>query len=217
MCFSATASFIVGGGLIATGIATLKHATSRAELPFAAIPLLFGVQQVIEGTLWLSLQYDAAQLKMVSTYMYSSFSHVLWPVYVPVAVAVMERNVWRRKALWIFSIVGVVAGGHLLVLIATQSLTVAAGEHIIYVTARHYEWPMMLIYITATCLAPLFSSYALVRVFGGCALLLFGISYWFYTVAFFSVWCFFAAILSAIIYLFFRSKGRQGLIPASEK
>ena len=208
MCFSATASLIVGGGLTVTGVLTLRLAEKRSELPFAAIPLLFGIQQITEGIIWLSLQHDAAQLKMVATYLYSVFSHVLWPVYVPLAVALMEPNAWRRKALWIFSIIGVVAAFHLLVLIATQSLTVVAGEHIIYVSARHYEWPMMQIYVTATCLAPLFSSYPLVRAFGAAALLLFFVSYLFYTAAFFSVWCFFAAILSAIIYLFFRSTPR---------
>jgi len=189
-------------------VLTLRLAGNRSELLFAAIPLLFGIQQIIEGVIWLSLQHDAAQLKMVATYLYSVFSHVLWPVYVPLAVALMEPNAWRRKALWIFSIIGVVAAFHLLVLIATQSLTVVAGEHIIYVSARHYEWPMMQIYVTATCLAPLFSSYPLVRAFGAAALLLFFVSYLFYTAAFFSVWCFFAAILSAIIYLFFRSTPR---------
>jgi len=208
MCFSATASLIVGGGLVVTGVLTLRLAEKRSELPFAAIPLLFGIQQITEGIIWLSLQYDAAQLKMVATYLYSVFSHVLWPVYVPVAVALMEPNAWRRKALWIFSIIGVAAAFHLLVLIATQSLTVVAGEHIIYVSARHYEWPMMHIYITATCLAPLFSSYPLVRAFGAAALLLFFVSYVFYTAAAFSVWCFFAAILSVIIYIFFKTKPR---------
>jgi len=216
MCFSATASFIVGGGLAVTGVLTLRLAGNRSELLFAAIPLLFGIQQIIEGMIWLSLQYDAAQLKMVATYLYSVFSHVLWPVYVPLAVALMEHNAWRRKALWIFSIIGVVAAFHLLVLIATQSLSVVAGEHIIYVMAHHYEWPMMQIYVTATCLAPLFSSYYLVRIFGIAALILFFIAYWFYTAAFFSVWCFFAAILSIIIYLFFRSDRRHQPMPASQ-
>jgi hypothetical protein len=206
MCFSSTASFVVGTGLIVTGVLTLRLADRRVFIPFALIPLLFGIQQIIEGVIWLSLQYDAAQLKMVSTYMYSVFSHVLWPVYVPVAVALMEPHPWRRKALWIFSIIGVVGGVHLLVLIATQSLTVVAGENIIYVSAHHYEWPMMLIYVTATCLAPLFSSFPLVRIFGLTALILFFVSYWFYNEAFFSVWCFCAAILSGIIYLFFRGK-----------
>jgi len=209
MCFSATASFIVGGSLAGLGVLTLRRARLRSELPFAAIPLLFGVQQLIEGAIWLSLQYDAAAVRTVTTYMFSIFSHVLWPVYVPLAVTLMEHHAWRRKALWTFTLIGLVAGIHLMVLIATQSLTVVAGEHIIYVSAAHYEWPMMQIYVTATCLAPLFSSYRLVRLFGAAALVLFFIAYGFYTAAFFSVWCFFAAILSAIIYIFFRGAHRE--------
>lgn len=37
MCFSATASFIVGGSLLAVGVVTLKMAEERRELAFAAI------------------------------------------------------------------------------------------------------------------------------------------------------------------------------------
>lgn len=211
MCFSATASLIVGSGLAGLGALTLRKVKRRSELAFAAIPLLFGVQQLIEGAIWLSLQYDWASIRSVATYAFSIFSHVLWPVYVPLAVTLMEHHAWRRKALWIFSLVGAVAGTHLMILIATQSLSVVAGEHIIYVSAGHYTWPMMQLYVTATCLAPLFSSYRPVRLFGAVALVLFLISLWFYTAAFFSVWCFFAAILSSIIYVFFRSGPKAAL------
>ncbi|GAV20644.1 hypothetical protein MMIC_P1616 [Mariprofundus micogutta] len=51
MCFSATASFIAGGALTAIGVKTVKLAANRAELPFVSIPLLFGIQQIIEGVL----------------------------------------------------------------------------------------------------------------------------------------------------------------------
>ena len=43
-----------------------------------------------------------------------------------------------------------------------------------------------------------------IALFGVLALLLFMVAYWFCTVAFFSVWCFFAAILSVVIYLNFK-------------
>ncbi len=45
MCFSASASFIAGTSLCAIGVATVKRAEARSELPFAMIPLLFGIQQ----------------------------------------------------------------------------------------------------------------------------------------------------------------------------
>jgi hypothetical protein len=206
MCFSASASFIVGGSLTVLGAVTMKRAKSRAELPFAAIPLLFGIQQIIEGVLWLSFYYDAAQLETVTTYIFTIFSHVLWPIYMPFAFGSMEQEPWRRKAIWGFRFIGVVVGIYLLVLIVTLPLTAVADEHIIYVSPHFYQLPMMILYIAATCLASFFSSYALIRLFGLMTLFLFLVAFWFYTEAFFSVWCFFAAILSAIIYLFFRDK-----------
>ena len=38
------------------------------------------------------------------------------------------------------------------------------------------------------------------KVFGALALLSFGVAYYFYTTWFISVWCFFAAVLSVVIY-----------------
>ena len=54
MCFSATASFISGTALCVIGVATLKQTKAPAEIPFALIPLLFGIQQLTEGVIWLS-------------------------------------------------------------------------------------------------------------------------------------------------------------------
>jgi len=213
MCFSATASFIVGGSLTALGAVIVKRAMCRNELPFAVMPLLFGIQQIIEGVLWLSFHYDAAQLRMVMTYMFTMFSHVLWPVYVPFAVGLMEPEPWRRKTMWWFRCIGIAVGIQLLVLITTQPLVAEVNTHIIYISPHFYEWPMMMLYIAATCLVSLFSSFKLIRLFGGLALLLFLVAYWFYTEAFFSVWCFFAAILSPIIYLHINRAGKRGVDP----
>ena len=211
MCFSATASFIVGGSLIAAGAVTMRRAGERRELAFAAVPLLFGIQQIVEGMLWLSFQYDAAELQTVMTYLFTMFSHVLWPIYIPFAVGVLEPQPGRRKIMWGFRLIGIAVSIHLLILITTQSLVAVTDHHIIYVLPRLYEWPMMLLYIVATCLVSIFSSHGLIRLFGTLALLLFIIAYLFYTAAFFSVWCFFAAILSLMIYLFFRGR-RQGAV-----
>ncbi len=42
------------------------------------------------------------------------------------------------------------------------------------------------------------------------AMIFFFVSFWFYTKAFFSVWCFFAAIISVMIYLHFRRTNSRG-------
>ncbi len=66
----------------------------------------------------------------------------------------------------------------------------------------------MMLYLAATCIVSFFSSHKMIVIFGILSLILFMVAYWFYTVAFFSVWCFFAAILSAIIYLHFSFEKR---------
>jgi len=71
MCFSATASFVAGTSLSAIGVATIRKAERRSELPFAMIPLLFGIQQLVEGIIWLTFRYDAPVLKQTMTYVYS--------------------------------------------------------------------------------------------------------------------------------------------------
>ena len=158
MCFSATASFIAGGALTVIGVVTVKLAANRKELPFAVIPLLFGIQQIIEGGLWLSFNYDITQLKVVTTYMFTLFSHVLWPIYMPFAVRSMEQKPWRKKIMLGFQLIGLGVGIYLFMLIATLPLTAVAGEHIIYVSPHFYEWAVMAFYIASTCLVSFFSS-----------------------------------------------------------
>ena len=99
MCFSATASFAAGAALLGVGAVTVSRVRRPAELPFAMIPGLFGVQQLVEGALWLTFADTAPHANSVLTHAYSFFSHVLWPIYVPIAVLLLEPEAWRRKLL----------------------------------------------------------------------------------------------------------------------
>ena len=110
MCFSATASFIAGVSLLVLGVATVKKAKRKAEIPFAMIPLLFGVQQIIEGMLWLSFRFDAPLLNVIMTYVFTLFSHVLWPIFVPFSIGLMETVAWRKKVISAFQITGIAVG-----------------------------------------------------------------------------------------------------------
>lgn len=208
MCFSATASFIAGVSLSALGVATLKKAERKAEIPFAMIPLLFGIQQIIEGMLWLSFRFDTPLLNAAMTYVYTLFSHVLWPIFVPFSIGLVEKIAWRKKAILAFRFIGIAVGLYLLYMIITFPVRSEVDEHIVYVSPHFYQVPVMVLYLAATCAGAFFSSHKIINIFGVLALLLFVVAYWFHAVAFFSIWCFFAAILSAVIYLHFRL-GRQ--------
>ena len=213
MCFSATASFSAGVVLLGVGTLTLRSALAahqRRCLLFAAIPLLFALQQLIEGVIWLTFRHEAALLNSVMTHLYSFFSHVLWPVYVPVAVLLMEPEEWRRRALIAFVAAGVAVGAYLLyVLVAFPIASRPTGQHIEYVSPHFFAAFTMMLYLVSTALSPLLSMHRMVQVFGALALLSFVSAYAFYATWFISVWCFFAALLSGVVYLHFGVRERE--------
>ena len=204
MCFSATASFSAGAVLLGLGALTLKSASRPRELPFAAIPLLFAIQQLSEGVIWLTFQHEAPMLNAVMTHVYSFFSHVLWPVYVPMAVLLIEPKGWRRQALRALVVVGIAVGGYLLyVLLVYPVVSRPSSQHIEYISPHFYAGVVMTLYLLSTAISPMLSSHRMVKVFGYLALLSFASVYYFYATWFISVWCFFAAMLGAVIYLHF--------------
>ncbi len=208
MCFSATASFIAGGALGATGVLTLKKAATKRELLFASIPLLFGIQQTIEGVVWLS--FGTPLFNTVATYAYSMFSHVLWPILVPLSVLLLETNPMRKRVLRLFSFIGLGVGLYLLYFLITEPITARIVQNsIAYKSPHFYLYPMLALYLLSTCASCFFSSHRIVRLFGAVALISAAIAAWFFTETFLSVWCFFAAILSVLVYWHFRRARRS--------
>ena len=204
MCFSATASFSAGAVLLGLGTLTLKSANRPRELLFAAIPLLFAIQQLSEGVIWLTFSNEAPRLNAVMTYVYSFFSHVLWPAYVPVAVFLIEPPGRRRRALFAFVAAGVTVGAYLLYILAAYPITSRpTGQHIEYVSPHFFKAAVMTLYLLSTTVSPILSSHRMVKAFGVLALLSFGAVYYFYATWFISVWCFFAALLSMVVYFHF--------------
>lgn len=210
MCFSATASFVAGTALSVLGVATLRATRRTVEIPFASIPLLFGLQKIVEGMLWLSFSFDAPNLNVAMTYLFSMFSHVLWPIFVPFAIGLLETVAWRRRVIWGFQAVGLLVGLYLVYLLVDFPVTSVVEANIVYVSPHFYKLPVMLLYVAATCVSGFVSSDTTIRLFGTLALALFLVAYGFFTLALFSVWCFFAAVLSSIIYWHFRF-GRAAL------
>ncbi len=210
MCFSASASFIAGASLLAVGAVTVSKVAQKTELPFAMIPVLFGLQQIVEGVIWLGLRFDTPLLNAFMTQVYSLFSHVLWPIYVPLAVLLLEPVRWRRRTLSAFLWVGAAVGLYLLyTLVRFPVRAEAVGGHILYVSPHFYALVVMGAYLAATCISAFFSSHKAVVAFGVVALLSFIAAYGFYALWFISVWCFFAAIQSGLVYRYFRRAGRS--------
>lgn len=208
MCYSATASFAAGGSLVVVGALTLSKAKGKAELPLASTPLLLGVQQILEGAVWSS--FDSPSLNRAATHAFLSFALVLWPVFVPLAVALIERNPLRRQALGGFVLMGVAVGAYLLFYLARGPVASRIENHSIAYDVPYPNPSLVLaFYLVATCVSCLFSSYRMVNVLGGALLFSAFIANWVLGYAFISVWCFFAALLSGIVLLHVVYEGRR--------
>lgn len=204
MCFSATASFTAGVLLVAIGTATVRKAGSGREAIYAAIPLLFGMQQLTEGVVWSTFDAGPVWLNVATTQLYSFFSHVLWPVYVPVAAWLLEPQESRRKVIAAIFAVGLGVGIFLLYSMVTAPIVARPiGRHIEYDSPHFYIAASVTAYLVATTASMLVSSRAWVKAFGALALISAVLSYYFYARWFISVWCFFAALLSVVVALHF--------------
>ncbi len=205
MCFSATASFIAGSALSAAGIVTLRMTERRAEIPFAMIPLLFGIQQLIEGMVWLSLRNGSPWPNTTLTFVFTLFSHVLWPIFVPFAVARLETVPWRKKALATCQVAGLAVGLYFLYFILRFPVTSRIlGNHIVYDSPHFYvEWATLL-YLVGAAGGGLLSSSKIIRAFGALLLVTYVAAYAIHAATLVSMWCFFAAIMSSVVYLYFR-------------
>jgi hypothetical protein len=206
VCFSASANFIGGGVLGAIGVATITEVKHRRELLFAAMPCLFAVHQITEGFVWLSLDdklppaiaHDAGAAFVL-------YAMGLLPFLLPLSVLLIEPTRSRRKRMLAFSILGGVLAVYLLWGLIAYPLQVYASRHgIVYLNQMTNTTMVAILYVTATCGALFFSGFSeLVLLawlnFVGLIVVMIVRRY-----EFTSIWCAYAAVVSAIIYFFFR-------------
>src|SRR5690349_25018906 len=108
MCFSASASFGAGIILGVIGVVTLKKAKNFPQRLLAAIPLIFSIQQFSEGVLWLALMNSHyAGWQQSATYIFLVFAYMVWPVWIPLTIMLLEKNKKRRKLLQVLFITGI--------------------------------------------------------------------------------------------------------------
>jgi len=213
MCFSAEASFAGGVIISAIGVATIKKVHNPTQLIFASIPLFFGLQQFAEGLVWLTLpnpQYIGIQ--KIATYIFLIMADFLWPMMIPLAVLFMEENKQRKKVLWVLFIAGLsLSFYYAFCLFSFNIYPQIEGYHILYKT----DFPKSLsmyafsIYLIVT-ITPLFvSSIKKTHLLGVLMFLSCLVTAIFFRQYLTSVWCFFAALISGVIYWILRDSKRE--------
>lgn len=220
MCFSATASFTAGAVLTVIGIASLKKTHHKSQYLFASIPLIFGMQQLAEGVLWVTLPNpDLLQTQKIATVVYIFFAQIVWPIWVPIAILKLEKSETRKTIQRIFIRAGLIVGTYLAYcLISFHVEAEIIGKHIFY--NQHYPLSskpfIVVLYALATIAPSLFSHVKRMWMLGATILASYIITVIFYEHYVLSVWCFFSSIISLSIYLIMvkiakTEKQKQGL------
>lgn len=206
MCFGPVASFTASTFLSGIGIAVSKQVRARKEWLFAAFPFLFAVQQFIEGVIWLLLRGSGSEsLILILSRVYLVFAYNLWPVLCPISVYVIEPDAKRKTFFAGLTAVGVLTSAYLFYCTAVNPLeTIALGCSIRYDTFIPKAFWFLTLYGAATILPFFVSTRRSVLMFGLPNLVLCVISFFIYNKTFISVWCFFAALISANLLLFLR-------------
>ena len=215
MCFSATASFVTAGVAGASGLAALARAHEPREWPLAAMPILFALQQTVEGFLWLSLPSAAdGAIATNLTFAFQFFALVFWPVFAPAAAWLIEPHERRRRLMFVCIVVGAGVGAYLFWSILNRPHELIVDGHIVYATANAHSKATATAYLAATGLPLLLSSRRWVFALGVIVTIGSAVAFAFYWQAFVSVWCFFAAAASVVILFHFERAHRARMKPA---
>ena len=205
MCFSSQASFVAGVTLIMISLASVHRVYKVRKmqlLPLALTPLLFGIQQLLEGALWLGLLASPRNetLYAIGLHGFVWFSMFWWPTWLPFALAWAETNLLFKRVMYALSFAGAVLGAYL---VWPPYAAEIVHNHIAY-TAGHTSLMLFALYLV-TGIVPFFiSSLPLmwfVGILGYVSLLVTLLAYFIWTT---SIWCFFVAIISSGMYMFIR-------------
>jgi hypothetical protein len=206
MCFSAQASFGAAGVLAIIGLLSLRKVRKAKIYPFALIPFFFAIQQAFEGIVWITFDQPInAYVHKFSMYAFLFFAFFFWPVWIPFAFSMIEPKKTRRNILYGLIGIGFTASSGLIWAViqsgVSAQITCNHIKYIVDVPGALAPWGAW-IYCLATILPFFISSKKSAWAFGIALCASVAVSLYFFTAFFTSVWCFFAAALSAAIYMY---------------
>jgi hypothetical protein len=207
VCFSPQGDLAAGVVVTAVGLGAVAHLRGRAAyIPVAALPVFLGLHQIDESLVWFGLQgHVSASVGRTAMWIYLAFALVVLPIYAPLAVALIEPRAKRKRAMFGCVLLGAAVSVFLAETMIENGATAQIGSyHIAYSIELRNAIPIVGAYIVATCLPFLLSSYRHIVVFGVCNVVAVAVLARLCADGFTSLWCAYAAVLSAVIVLHLR-------------
>lgn len=218
MCLSAPVSFTASGFLVLGGAFACWKAwnINKRYLPVALMPVFAGVQQFLEGHVWVGMNTGDPFMVLWGALGFIFFTWFMWPIWIPFSVYLLEPPDSPRKFLFlIFTLIGVVFGlalyvPHLLnpdwinVTINQDSLAYEGTMLLDYMMPRELTY---LIYMFLITVPPLMSRYLHVKYFGLTIIAVVTVDILLLRYAYISFFCLLAGLGTLhLIYIIMRNK-----------
>lgn len=212
MCFSATASFTASALLSTGGLVAISHTKNIRALPLASIPLIFGIQQSLEGLVWIS--HPTSLTYYLGMYGFLFCAYALWPILVPWGTVLYEGKTRDNPPLLAIAAIGTVVGGYFFSELLRGNIHASIVQHSICYSFKPELWfGMGLSYIFVVVFAGLFARNYFMKVFGVGLAATFIFSRYVTELTYVSIWCFFGALLSGVILWHFLYNARKNTTP----
>lgn len=184
----------------------MPHVTRPAQLPLAALPLLFAAHQLNEAFVWWGLDGTlSVGVANAAAWLYL-FVAFAFPVVVPIAAARVEPEHARRTVMWGLAALGAVVSVILVGALVRGGATVRLERfHIAYSVDIRYGIQLAVLYVLATCGAFLASSDRRIALVGAFNLAAVVVLAWLLMSGTISLWCAWAAVASGLIAGYLRS------------
>lgn len=206
MCFSPEVDLAAGVAIAAIGVDALRHTERKAEWPLAALPVIFGVHQIVEAFVWWGLDGRVdADVGRWSSWFYLAVAFGLLPWFVPWAVRRLEPVTVRRQLTAVLAGIGGAVSLYLMAAVVRGPIVVTdGGYYLSYSVGLTYGMIAAAIYVTTTCGGLLLSSDRHVVEYGAINLLAVIVLSVILFAGTISLWCVWAAVTSGAIALHMR-------------
>ncbi|MDN5894711.1 MAG: hypothetical protein L0H93_11870 [Nocardioides sp.] len=205
MCFSPEMDATAGVVVTLIGVDTLRRVKTRNQIALAALPVLFGVHQLVETFVWLQLQgHVAPGIGDIAAWIYLLIAMVAVPVAVPYAFLRLGSGRWPRLDLAFVLAGAVAAAAHAYALLAEPHRRMIEGHQISYLVHLPMDSFTLPLYVIAVCgpglaaRSRILQAFAVANLVGVVTLVALNQN------GVISLWCVWAALTSVLINLYIR-------------
>ena len=217
--YFAILNFTLSGAIGFIGILTLRQSSTSNEVLFAALPLLFALHQFTEGFVWLGVGgYIEARALELASGIFIYYAQGLLPFIVPLSIYLIEKDSKRKKLLAILSTLGLFLAIYTMYGFYQSPSSVEVVNNTLYYS---HPWTENIydasIYILTTCGSLMLSTSISVQIFGLLNFIGLVIIFLLRPYGFTSLWCFYAAVISTLLYFYFSERRIKFLLDIKEK